>query len=71
VAFFDVTFQTRASLHPGGEPSDYVAEYHGVVRCERDRDGRRRRHGGCFMAASVGPPTRKRRNPRTRRAPGV
>jgi hypothetical protein len=40
VAFFDVTFQTHASLHPGGEPSDYVAEYHGVVRCERDRDGR-------------------------------
>jgi hypothetical protein len=38
VAVFDVTFRTRASLHPGGEPSEFVSRHDGVIRCERDRD---------------------------------
>jgi hypothetical protein len=35
---FDITFRTSASLHPGGEPSDYVSLHDGIIRYERDRD---------------------------------
>src|SRR5262245_9167446 len=28
------------SLHPPGEPDDFISEYTGVVRCIRDRDGK-------------------------------
>jgi hypothetical protein len=39
MAFFDLVLQTSGSLHPGGEPDDFIAEYTGLVRCTRDRDG--------------------------------
>ena len=35
---FDVVVQTTGSLHPHGEPTDYLAEYTGVIRYTRDRD---------------------------------
>lgn len=40
MAFFDIALRTGGSLHPAGEPSDFVSEYAGVIRCERE-DGRR------------------------------
>ena len=40
MAFFDLVITTSASLHPDGEPSDFVSEYTGTIRCTRDRDGR-------------------------------
>lgn len=40
MAFFDLVITTAASLHPDGEPSDFVSEYTGTIRCTRDRDGR-------------------------------
>jgi hypothetical protein len=39
MASFDIVLQTGGSLHPGGEPDDYIAEYAGLIRCTRDRDG--------------------------------
>jgi hypothetical protein len=38
--FFDIEFHTRASLHPDSEPSDLISEHHGVVRYERESDGK-------------------------------
>jgi hypothetical protein len=38
--FFDIEFRTRASLHPDGEPSEFITEHHGVIRYERETDGR-------------------------------
>lgn len=35
---FDITFQAKVSIHPGGEPSDFITEHEGIVRYERDRD---------------------------------
>jgi hypothetical protein len=40
MAFFDIMLHTGGSLHPGGEPSDYVSEYGGTIRYTRDRDGK-------------------------------
>jgi hypothetical protein len=40
MATFDLVLQTAGSLHPGGEPSDFVSAYRGVIRCTRDRDGK-------------------------------
>jgi hypothetical protein len=40
MASFDIVLQTGGSLHPGGEPDDYIADYTGLIRCTRDRDGR-------------------------------
>ena len=40
MASFDIVLQTGGSLHPGGESDDYIAEYAGLIRCTRDRDGR-------------------------------
>jgi hypothetical protein len=37
---FDVVFRTSASLHPG-EPDEFISVYDGVIRYERERDGRR------------------------------
>jgi hypothetical protein len=42
---FDITFRTSASLHPGGEPSEYVSQYEGVIRYERDQDQKKFRVG--------------------------
>jgi hypothetical protein len=38
--FFDIEFRTRASLHPDGEPDEFISEYRGVVRYEREADGK-------------------------------
>ena len=36
MTFFDLVLWTRGSLHPAGEPGDFVTEYTGVIRCEDD-----------------------------------
>jgi hypothetical protein len=38
--FFDVEFRTAASLHPDGEPSEFISTHTGVIRYEREKDGR-------------------------------
>jgi hypothetical protein len=45
MAFFDLVITTSASLHPDGEPSDFVSEYTGTIRCTDDSTGRVRRVG--------------------------
>ena len=40
MAFFDIVLHTSGSLHPHGEPDDFIAEYNGLIRCIRDRDGK-------------------------------
>ena len=39
MAFFNIVLQTRASLHPDGEPSDFVSEYAGVITCADEETG--------------------------------
>ena len=39
MAAFSIVLQTAASLHPGGEPSDFVSEYAGVITCTDDESG--------------------------------
>jgi hypothetical protein len=34
MTFFDLVLRTICSLHPDGEPDDFVTEYTGVIRCE-------------------------------------
>jgi hypothetical protein len=36
MAFFDIILQTSGTLHPDGEPDDFIAEHTGVIRCTRD-----------------------------------
>lgn len=36
MATFDITLKTTTSLHPDGEPSDFVSEYDGIVTCTDD-----------------------------------
>lgn len=40
MAFFDLLLRTSGSLHPGGEPDDFISEYAGVIRCTRHQDGK-------------------------------
>jgi hypothetical protein len=40
MAYFDVVLQTEASLHPYAEPSDFITEYTGLLRYQRNHDGR-------------------------------
>src|SRR5688500_3238132 len=40
MASFDLVLRTGGSLHPHGEPDDFITEYSGIVRCTRDRDGK-------------------------------
>src|SRR5262245_17266228 len=40
MGYFDVLVHTQTSLHPYLEPSDFITEYTGTVRYQRDRDGR-------------------------------
>src|SRR4051794_2371513 len=40
MAIFDITLRTQGSLHPHGEPDDFISEYTGLIRCYRDRDGK-------------------------------
>jgi len=44
MAFFDLILQTSGSLHPDGEPDQFISEHTGVIRCTRD-DGRVRNVG--------------------------
>ena len=39
MASFDLSLQTRTSLLVDGEPSDFIAEYHGEVLCIDDETG--------------------------------
>src|SRR5262249_42472750 len=39
MATFDLVLRTRASLHPDGEPTQYVSEYDGVITCTDDQTG--------------------------------
>jgi hypothetical protein len=39
VASFNISVRTGGSLHPGGEPSDFVSAYVGVVTCTDDDTG--------------------------------
>ena len=45
MAFFDLLIRTSASLHPDGEPSDFISEDSGTIRCTDDRTGAVRRVG--------------------------
>jgi hypothetical protein len=38
MAFFDIVLRTSGSLHPGGEPDDFISTHTGVIRCTRDHD---------------------------------
>jgi hypothetical protein len=38
MAFFDIVLRTSGSLHPGGEPDEFISTHTGVIRCTRDRD---------------------------------
>ncbi len=39
MASFNIVLQTRGSLHPDGEPTDFVSEYTGVITCTDDETG--------------------------------
>lgn len=45
MAFFDIEFRTRVGLEAEAEPSRYISEYDGVIRCERESDGATQRVG--------------------------
>jgi hypothetical protein len=36
MTLFDLVLRTSASLHPDGEPDDFVTEFTGLIRCEDD-----------------------------------
>ncbi len=42
---FDIILQTDGSLHPDGEPSDFISVYTGGIQYTRDKDGRSFRVG--------------------------
>jgi len=44
MTFFDLLLRTAGSLHPDGEPDDFITEFTGIIRCEDDT-GRVRRVG--------------------------
>ena len=33
MTFFDIVLRTEASLHPEGEPDDFISEFTGIIRC--------------------------------------
>jgi hypothetical protein len=39
MASFDLILKTRGSLHPDGEPTQFVSEYSGVITCTDDETG--------------------------------
>jgi hypothetical protein len=45
MASFDIVLRTRGSLHPDGEPTEYVSEHSGVITCTDDETGEVRRVG--------------------------
>src|SRR5262245_36146417 len=40
VGSFDLVLTSETSLHPSGEPSRFVTHHTGVIRYERERDGK-------------------------------
>jgi hypothetical protein len=36
MAFFDIVLKTSGTLHPDGEPDDFISEHTGIIRCTRD-----------------------------------
>jgi hypothetical protein len=38
MTFFDIVLRTEASLHPEGEPDEFISEYTGVIRCRGEDD---------------------------------
>ena len=45
MASFEIVVRNRASLHPGGEPTQFVSEYSGVIVCTDDETGEEMRVG--------------------------
>jgi hypothetical protein len=45
MACFDIVLQTSSSLHPDGDPSDFISEYLGFIQCYREGDSRVTRVG--------------------------
>ena len=39
MASFDIVLRTQGSLHPDGEPGEFVSEYTGVITCADDETG--------------------------------
>src|SRR5260370_30885692 len=37
---FDIVLQTETSLHAHGEPSDFISEYVGLIRYQKDSGGK-------------------------------
>jgi hypothetical protein len=55
MASFDIVLQTRGSLHPDGEPSEFVSGYHGVITCTDDETGERTKVGRvCALRVHAG-----------------
>jgi hypothetical protein len=40
LASFDIILRTEASLHPDGEPSDFVSTFKGIITCTDDATGK-------------------------------
>jgi hypothetical protein len=40
MASFDIVLQTSGSLHPDGEPDQFISTYTGLIRCTLDHDGK-------------------------------
>ncbi len=45
MASFNISVRTGGSLHPGGEPSDFVSAYLGTITCTDDETGEESRVG--------------------------
>jgi len=45
VASFDIVLKSRSTLHPDGEPSDFVSQYTGSIICTHDETGAETRVG--------------------------
>jgi hypothetical protein len=42
MTFFDIVLRTESSLHPDGEPDQFISEYTGTIRCSDDDNTVRR-----------------------------
>ena len=40
MASFDIEIRTRATLHPDGEPTDFISAYSGIITCTHDETGK-------------------------------
>ena len=62
MAFFDILLQTQGSLHPDGEPDDFISEYTGVTCLITLRLSSARSNADCSKRI---PPTKMNANLRT------